>query len=170
MTVQTVLRSFMTVLAFLTLVGGATAQSLYEVVISISERKRVVDQQAQVITYLRNQSNPPGATDPDLPPDVPLDWFGVGTRPAQSSIDGLAIGGKIALLDQAVTALDNLKFAFLNSSPDEFKVGATVGFLRPYEHGDFSPLPKATHENYHDLLRLLAQRVITIRPGAGRDI
>lgn len=151
---------------FLTVIacqGIASGQSLYEVVISLSDRQRVVNQQNQVSTYLNNQNNDPGDTDADLPEDYPIDWVGAGTNPAQSAVDGLDLGGKIAMLNQAVAEFDRLKYAFLNSSPGEFESGGIVGALKPHTSGDFEPLPRATPENYHEVLRLLAQRVRTLR-------
>lgn len=153
-------------LVFLTLLaahGVSTAQSLSDVVLSLSDRQRVINQQNQVNTYLNNQNIDPANTDADLPADFPIDWLGTGTNPTQTAVDGLDIGGKIALLNQAVAEFDRLKFAFLNSSPGEFEAGATVGVLKPHTSEDFEPLPRATPENYHELLRLLAQRVRSLR-------
>ena len=152
-------------LVFLTLLaahGVSPAQSLYDVVASLSDRQRVINQQSQVAQYLTNQNNDPANADGTIPDDHPIDWLGAGTNPTQSAVDGLDMGGKIALLNQAVAEFDRLKFAFLNSSPGEFDAGVTVGVLKCHTSGDFDPLPRATPENYRELLRLLAQRVRTL--------
>ena len=149
-------------LVFLTLIAfhsAALGQSLYDVVISLSDRQRVVNQQLQVSTYLSNQNNNPAEADGEIPSDNPIDWMNVGTAPTQSALDDLAIGGKMAVLNQAVAEFDRLKLSFLNSSPDEFEAGSVVGTLRTHSSGNFAPLPRATPENYHELLRLLAQRL-----------
>ena len=156
-------RILLAALTSLFLISTVTAQSLFDVVASLSDRQRVINQQAQVFTYLTNQNNGPADTDADLPADAPIDWLGAGTSPTQSAVDGLDIGGKIGLLNQAAVEFDRLKFAFLNSSPGEFKAGETVGVLRVHTAGDFEPLPRATPENYTELLRLLAQRVRVLR-------
>ena len=170
-----ILRYSLVFLAILLIQGISSGQSLYDVVISLSDRQRVFNQGHQVFTYLRNQNNETTDTDYPIPGDNPIDWQGegVGTAPTQAAVDGLGIGEKIALLNQAVREFDSLKFAFLNSNPEEFASDSTVGALRPYTTQDFDPLPRATPENYYELLRLMAQRVRTLRllqwPSAFRE-
>ena len=153
-------------LTFLTLLacqGVSLGQSLSDVVLSLSDRQRVFSQGAQVAVYLANQNKNPGDTDQPIPDDNPIDWIGVGKSPVSSSVDGLPISGKIALLNQAVAEFDRLKVQFLNSSDGEFSANSVVGTLQSYAPCDFDPLPRATPENYQELLGLLAQRVRALR-------
>jgi RHS repeat-associated protein len=143
--------------------GLCSGQSLYDVVISLSDRHRLLSQRLQVAVYLENQNNDPGDADADLPADSPIDWQGVGKIPSESAVEGLSIGGKIKLLNQATQEFDRLKSVFLNSSPSEYETGGTVGALKQHSNGDFDSLPRATPENYNELLRLLAQRVRALR-------
>ena len=98
-----------------------------------------------------------------MPADNPIIWLGIGNNPTSSSVDSLVIDQKIALLNQAISEFERLKFVYLNSSPDEFVTGGAVGTLRGYNSADFSLLPRATPENYQELLRLLGQRVRSLR-------
>jgi RHS repeat-associated protein len=146
-------------LAFL-LCGTAQAQSLYDVVVSLTDRQRVVNQRTQVSVHLRNLNTNP---DTPAPGDVPIDWLEVGTNPTKTAVEELGIGEKIALLNQAVQEFERLKYEFLNSSDGEFTAESTVGSVRHYGGSDFDPLPRATPGNYHELLRALALRVSSLR-------
>jgi RHS repeat-associated protein len=143
--------------------GISSAQSLSDVVLSLSDRQRVISQRSQVSTYLSNQHSSAGDPVQPLPADNPIDWIGVGKEPSESDVEGLDIGGRIALLNQAVGEFDRLLTQFYNSSPAEFESGAIVGALRNYTTADFDPLPRATPENYNTLIRSLAQRVRALR-------
>ena len=143
--------------------ANASAQTLFDVVASLSDRQRVTNQQIQVYAYLSKQNVQPGGTGTDLPADNPIDWLGVGTNPTQTDVDVLGIGEKISLLNQAVAEFERLKFSYINSNPGELQQGNALGSLKPYTSGDFDPLPRATPENYNKLLRLLAQRVRALR-------
>ncbi len=149
-------------LVFLSLLifqGISLGQSLYDVVISLSDRQRVVNQRDQVSVYLVNQNNNPGDTDQAIPGDRPIGWEGIGTNPTQSAVDGLNLAARITLLNQVAREFDRLKLFFLNSSPGEFESGSIIGALKSYTPSDFDSLPRAAPENYHLILRLLAQRV-----------
>jgi len=153
--------AFFKVLCLLLLTGTpALGQSLYDVVASLSDRQRVVNQRAQVQRHLYNQEHSP---DLPVPADTPIDWLEVGTNPGQSAVDGLGIGERIALLNQAVQEFERLKFEFLNTDGGVMSTGTTVGTLRHYGESDFDPLPRATPGNYHQLLAALAHRVSSLR-------
>lgn len=153
-----ILCQILILLTLLTVSGVSFGQSLYDVVISVTDRQQVVNQQVQVSKYLTDGTLSP----PDM--NSQINWAGsIGTNPTQSAVDGLDIAGKIVLLNQAVAEFDRLKIIFVNSSPDEFNSGLVVGALKPYYPADFDPLPRATPENYQSLLSELAQRIRALR-------
>jgi|GEM_PF-1282597 len=158
-----ILECALVILAVLSTHSVSLGQSLYDVVISLSDRQRVVSQQSQVAAYLHNQNDDPADPDWQIPADFPIDWQGIGIDPSQSAVDGLDIGGKITLLNQAAAEFERLKFAFLNASPGEFNTGSVAGVLKPYTSVDCDSLPRAAPGNYHEVLRLLGQRVRTLR-------
>lgn len=143
--------------------GLSRGQSLYDVVVSLSDRQRVVNQRQQVVAHLRNQNKKPGDADLPIPGDFPIDWVEVGTSPTKTTVDGLGIGGKTALLNQAVQEFERLKYEFLNSSDGEYSTGSSVGSLRYFGESDYDPLPRATPGNHQELLAALAQRVGSLR-------
>jgi hypothetical protein len=158
------MRVFLLVLhVVLLLAGVARAQSLYDVVISLTDRQRVLDQYTQAVRYLSNQTNSPESEDIDIPAANLFAWQGVGTSPTESAVEGLGMEAKIALLNQAVSEFDRIKFLFINASDAEFSPGKTVGKISPYELGDFENLPRVTVANYPQVLRLLSQRVRALR-------
>jgi RHS repeat-associated protein len=154
--------------------GISSGQSLYDVVVSLSDRQRIFNQRKEISTLLTNQTNDPSADDLQPPDDLPIQWFEAGASPTEEGIQGLKIGAKITLLNQAVRVFDSLKFGFLNSSPGEFADESVVGALVPYKSGDFDPLPRATPENFNEVLSLLGQRVRCLRlvqwPAAFRSV
>ena len=83
----------------LAVISPLHAQSLYDVVISLSDRQRVISQKSQVERYLNIQYQ--GATTP-VPPEDLIDWHGIGGNPSKFNVDNAPIGEKIALLNQAI--------------------------------------------------------------------
>ena len=152
----------------------AHGQSLYDVVISLSDRQRVVNQQSQVAVYLANENNAgtyassttgglAGSLGGQITADDPINWQGVGVAPTQTQIESISIGAKAALLNQAIWEFDRLQHAFLNMSVAELQSSSTVGDITRFEPWDFDPLPRATPENFRAVLTLLGQRVRSLQ-------
>jgi len=138
----------------------APAQTLFDVIASLSDRQRVLVQRDQVRIQLGNEyANGTNA----LPGDDPIDWIGVGTDPSESAVNGLGIGSRVALLNQAVAEFDRLAPGYANMSPAELQGAGPAGTIAFHRSGDFTPLPRATPENHQEILRQLAQRVRALR-------
>jgi RHS repeat-associated protein len=157
-----ILKHALVFLAVLSSQGVSLGQSLSDVVLSLSDRQRVISQKEQVSQHLINQNNDPSDTDGPIPDDQPIDWPGVGTNPTQSAVDGLGLGEKMALLNRSIVEFDRLKSEFLNANAEDLS-GSVIGTLKPLMPIDFDPLPRATPANYHEVLRLLAQRIKTLQ-------
>ena len=168
------LKCALVALALLSSFHTAHGQSLYDVIISLTDRQRVVNQQRQVAVYLANENKPGRYASSttgglysllggQIPADDPINWLGVGTAPTQAQIETISIGGKIALLNQAVSEFHRLQNAFLNMSVSELQSVATVGDITHCEPQDFDPLPRATPENFHAILTQLGQRIRSLR-------
>jgi hypothetical protein len=151
------------VLLLLLFAGLGSGQSLHDVIVSLSDRQRVIQQYTQVSTHLANLTNDPEADDQPISTYTPFAWYAVGQNPSQSAVESLGLADQVKLLNQAVYQFDALKYSFLNVSDAELVNGGVVGAVKRFESSDFDVLPRATPENYHDLLRALAQNIRNLR-------
>ena len=142
--------------------GISWGQSLSDVVLSLTDRYKVVGQRAQVEVEIYNDNSEDQPVR-DYPEYTPIEWAGVGTEPTEGAVDGLDLGGKVALLNQAVGVFEKLQTQYVNADPNAFQANAVVGSLRAYGRDDFPKLPQATPENFHEIVRLLAQQVRALR-------
>lgn len=129
--------------------GTLSAQTVYDVVSSLSDRQRVLVQRDQVSAQLINEY---GSGSVPVPDDSPISWVGVGSNPSEASINAQSIGVRIALINQAVAEFDRIAAAFANVSVAELESSGPVGTVDFHRTGDFTPLPRATPENHQEVL------------------
>jgi RHS repeat-associated protein len=150
----------------------AKAQDLADVLSSIQERKRAVEQAAQVSVHLGSLF--PGNPSPTIPDQVLIEWVGLGgvDFPGAGSLDSLSIEGRVALLNQAILEFGKLQGQYMNLRPGDLVQDAKIGAIRPYLREDFPELGRADATNYHALLYELANDVLRLRvrawPFAGK--
>ena len=140
---------------------AANAQSLADVLSSIQERKRAVQQSQQVAAYLPTVA---GST-PTVHDQVLIDWTGLDgvDFPTDDDVASLGIEGQVTLLNQAIVEFRKLSTWYMNLRPDELGGSAPIGALRPYLREDFPELGRADATNHHALLLQLAQNVMRLR-------
>lgn len=135
----------------------AHGQTLSDVLCSIQERRQAVEQSYQA----EAQAGGGSVGDQTL-----IEWKFFTTRqdfPDQDACNGLSIAQRVGLLNQAITEFENQIGQYLNVDPGQFASGAKIGSLRPYLGGDFPVFPRATPENFHEVLRQLAVSVRKLR-------
>jgi len=133
--------------------GDSKAQTLTEVLCSVQERKLAVVQREQLDAHLRGWPAP----DQQL-----IEWTGLPETtafPANGTVDALTVGGRIALLNQAVAEFTQLAPYYLNLRPGDMATASKVGALRPYMQEDFTPLPRVDAENFPVVLAAFARQV-----------
>lgn len=149
---------FSRILCFVLLASTAShAQSLADVLSSIQERKQTIEQSKQVDVHLRREfvnSQTP------IPSQSLIEWEGLGaTFPCDSDTASLGMDARITLLNQAIRELRKLQTSYLNFREEDLVAGAKAGALRPYMLEDFPDPGRAGADNYHQVLRLLAQSI-----------
>jgi len=136
---------------------SVSAQDLADVLSSIQERKRAVEQSQQVADHLPSvDSQTVTINDQSL-----IEWTGLGTTefPTTAQVDALGIDGKVALLNQAVMEFRNLQGLYVNIREEDLVSGEKIGVIRPFLPEDFPDLGQANSSNYHALLFALARDV-----------
>lgn len=154
--------------------ANVAAQSLADVLSSIQERKQVLEQRKQVEIHLQRiyTTVVPPQQHPEILNQVLINWEGLGAIfPTESNTEGLGIDARISLLNQAIRELRYLQTRYLNFRKEDLVLGAKAGAMRPYMLEDFPDPGRAGADNYHQVLRLLAQSVsrlsVTEWPVAG---
>lgn len=150
------------------------AQDLADVLSSIQERKRAVEQGGQVSAHLPSLfAGDPAVTIPD---QVLIEWDGLNgvNFPSAGSLSSLSIEARVSLLNQAILEFRKLYRNFMNLRPEDLAQDAKVGAFRPYLREDFRELGRADASNYHPLLFELANNVLRLRvrdwPFAGKKL
>jgi RHS repeat-associated protein len=140
--------------------GTAFSQSLADVLSSIQERQRAVEQSRQVEEHLDSlNGGTPTISDQDL-----IEWTGLGEVefPTEGDLDSVAIDGRVALLNQAVSEFRRIRRSYLNLRAEDLATSSKVGALRPFMREDFPELGRADASNYHEILNRLANQVIRL--------
>ena len=133
--------------------GSAGAQTLAEVLCSVQERKLAIDQRAQLDAHLRGSP---------APAQQLIEWTGLPVStffPADGAVDALTVGGRIALLNQALEEFNRLAPSYLNLKPEDLATGEKVGALRPFMQEDLPPLPRVDAGNFPVVLATFARQV-----------
>lgn len=142
----------------LTFSATTYGQTLADVLSSIQERRQVFSQRRQVEAHLRQTTSPWLLV--DIPSQSLINWEGLGSiYPTDSNTAGLGIEARITLLNQAIRELRTLQPIYLNFRKEDVEVGNKAGAMRPYMLEDFPDPGRAVAENYHQVLRLVAQSV-----------
>jgi RHS repeat-associated protein len=134
----------------------AMGQHLADVLVSLQDRHRAVEQRIQLYAY----HTPNGVVgDQQL-----IEWTGLGTTryPTAANVDALDLGAKVALLNQAVADFGRLAPYYLNLRADDMTTGG-IGILRPYLPEDFEDLGRAGAGNYNQVITALAMQVRRLR-------
>lgn len=136
------------------------AQSLADVLSSVQERKQAIEQSKQVSWHL-NQNYSASPAGGSMPTQILIKWQGLESVkfPSDSDTAGLGIDARIQLLNQAIKELRSVQRSYLNFRKQDLISGAQAGVLRPFMLEDFPDPGRATHECYHQVLRLVAQSV-----------
>lgn len=152
------MRTFLLLAVALLLAGPRlSGQSLAEVLGSVQERKRAVEQSAQVAQHLPSvDESAVTVDDQEL-----LEWSGLeGTDfPTSQQVDGLGIDGKVALLNQAAGEFRKLQKHYVNLRREDLVGGKTIGVIRAFLPEDFPDPGRADEANYHEFLAALARDV-----------
>ncbi len=148
----------------------ARAQDLADVLSSIQERKRAVEQAAQMYAHLQSLEGVNLA----IPDQQLIKWEGLTgvDFPAAGSFASKGIEGQVALLNQAIMEFRKLSGNYMNLRPEDLTANAKIGAIRPYLKEDFPELGRADASNYQALVSELAQDVVRLRvhawPFAGK--
>ncbi len=145
---------------FLLLSGFASAQSLYDVIVSLSDRQRVLVQREQVRTQLQNEYANGSVS---IPEDSPINWVSVGSNPSESSVNAQSLAVRIALINQAVAEFDRIAPSYVNANISELASSGKLPTLEFFRQGDFPPLPRASLDNHHEIIFQLSQRLKSLR-------
>ncbi len=136
-------------------------QTLHDLIISLSDRQRVIEQRAQVEAALNDSAVAKESRATPAGPR-PIEWNGVGMDPAAPAVEALDTAAKVALLNQAAGVFELLDNSFLNLDPADLEKEA-VGALIPHARDDFGKLPVATAGNFDTVLASLARRTRGLR-------
>jgi RHS repeat-associated protein len=141
--------------------GTAGAQSLADVLSSIQERKRAVQQSKQVGACLPSVAG----SSVTIPGQQLIAWTGlIGVDfPTDQNLVPLGIEDRVALLNQAIVEFRKVSAWYVNLRPGDLGNAALIGAVRPYLREDFPELGRANATNYHALLLQLAQDVMRLR-------
>jgi RHS repeat-associated protein len=132
-------------------------QSLADVLSSIQERKRAVEQSVQVADHLPSVK---GQSVTILPQTL-IEWTGPGITefPASQQVVALGIDDKVALLNQAVMEFRNLRGFYVNLRKEDLDGSGRIGAIRAFQPDDFPDHGRADASNFHALLFALARDV-----------
>jgi RHS repeat-associated protein len=139
----------------LALSAVAHAQKLSDVILSLDDRQRAVDQRSAVSAALHNELI---SGDAQTFTAIAIDWHFVGTRPGAPAIDGASLADRIALLNQACGVFKGVSAEYLNLAGTDVQA-SQIGCLRGFMQGDFPDLPRVDPDNYQAVLRQLAWQV-----------
>ncbi len=154
------LRIFPFIACFAGACASLPAQTIHDVITSLSDRQRILVQREQVRAQLQNEY---ADGVPYLPDDSPINWIGVGADPSEPAINAQGVAARVALVNQAVAEFDRIAPSYANVSVGELEGAGPAGTIDFFRAGDFPPLPRATPENHQEILRQLAQRVRALR-------
>jgi RHS repeat-associated protein len=142
--------------------GTAMAQGLADVLSSIQERKRALEQSLQLHEYYRQGLN--GGTAIILDQEL-IKWSGLleDPFPTESSLSSTGIEGRVALLNQAIAEFKKIQRHYLNLRPEDVATASNIGALRPYMREDFPEFGRVDASNYHQLLWQLARAVVRLQ-------
>ena len=107
----------------------ARAQDLADVLSSIQERKRAVEQAAQMYAHLQSLEGVNLA----IPDQQLIKWEGLTgvDFPAAGSFASKGIEGQVALLNQAIMEFRKLSGNYMNLRPEDLTANAKIGAIRP---------------------------------------
>ena len=142
----------------------SSGQSLADVVSSVQERKRAVEQSRQVSVHLPTvDGDTVEVDDQEL-----IEWTVLSEAdfPTSGEVDSLDMDGKVALLNQAIMEFRNLQSHYVNLRKEDLEGGNKIGVIRRFLPEDFPDLGRASSTNYHTLLSALARDVrrLTVLP------
>ncbi len=158
------MRAFLFAIPLLLASLPTSGQSLADVLSSIQERKRAVEQSRQVAQHLPSvREDPVWVEDQEL-----IEWLGLESNlfPTDQQVDELDIGERVALLNQAIKEFRDIQGLFANLRKEDLVSGEKIGVLRPFLHEDFADLGRADSSNYHAVLAAIARDVrrLAVRP------
>ncbi|MFM2167442.1 MAG: hypothetical protein RIS79_1813 [Verrucomicrobiota bacterium] len=154
------LRIFSFIASFVAACTSLPAQTIHDVITSLSDRQRILVQREQVRAQLSNEYTNAAAQVPD---DSPINWVGVGSNPSESAINAHGVAVRVALVNQAVAEFDRIVTSYANVSVGELEGTGPAGTIDFFRAGDFPSLPRATPQNHQEILRQLAQRIRGLR-------
>ncbi|MES2995956.1 MAG: RHS repeat-associated core domain-containing protein [Verrucomicrobiota bacterium] len=136
-------------LFFLASASAVKAQKLSDVILSLTDRQKVLTQKDEVRNELTSTNEyVPG----------PIEWAGAGSNPNETGVNGLDVGGQIRLLQQAVDEFDRIKKQYVKVDPDDI-VANKIGYVDFYGEEDFDPLPPVSPGNFKTILIEMSDRI-----------
>src|SRR5690606_30858870 len=129
-------RHFSFIACFAAACASLPAQTIHDVITSLSDRQRILVQREQVRAQLQNEYTNAAAQVPD---DSPINWIGVGTNPSESAINAQGVAVRVALVNQAVAEFDRISASYVNVSVGELEGTGAAGTVDFFRAGDFPP-------------------------------
>lgn len=160
----------LSIIALAVSAGTSNAQSLADVLSSIQERKRALQQSQQVAAHLPSVAG----SSVTIPAQQLIAWTGLAgvDFPTDQNLAATGIEQRVALVNQAIVEFRKLSPWYVNLRPGDLSNAAMIGAIRPYLREDFPELGRADASNYHALLFELARDVMRLRvlpwPFAGK--